>query len=465
MSLGANEKPDKSIDKFESMLKTDDVYFFDAEDFEEITHHYLNHGKGALAQKAVKIGLEQHPASTELKLLEVEIHVFENNLDFAEKMLDELQSLDHTNEEIYIQRANIHSKKDNHEAAIEFLNRALDFAQDSFDIHSLLGMEYLFLDNYEMAKVEFKKCLLVDEQDYASLYNIVHCYEFLDDADGAIYFLNDYLDRNPYCEVAWHQLGKQYFGKNLLKEALTAFDFAIISEDTFIGAYLEKAKVLEKLGRYKDAIENYETTIEIEDPSAFAYLRIGKCHDKLGNIDMAKFYFYQTVHEDPSLDKGWLAITDFYLGQQNFPKALDYISKALNVDDENALFWKKSAEVHTAMHHFEKADNAYKNAVDLGEIDQDTWMAWSKVAVNIGDAYSAIQIITQGLEFSPQNAELKFRLAGVHLLLNETLNAKEHFVEALKIDSSKLELFKLEFPKFSKNVWLNNLIKEHSTSK
>ena len=112
MALESNERPDQSIAKFESMLKTDDVYFFDAEDFEDIIHHYLNNGKITLAKKAIRIGLQQHPGSIELKLLDVEVLVFENHLDQAEQYLDELQLLDSSNEEIFIQRANIFSKKD-----------------------------------------------------------------------------------------------------------------------------------------------------------------------------------------------------------------------------------------------------------------------------------------------------------------------------------------------------------------
>ena len=132
------------------MLKTDDVYFFDAEDFEDIIHHYLNNGKIALAKKAIKIGLQQHPDSIQLKLLDIEVLVFENNLDEAELLLDKLQLLDSSNEEIYIQRANIYSKKDNHEAAINLLYKALELADNGYDIHSLLGMEYLFMDDFKI---------------------------------------------------------------------------------------------------------------------------------------------------------------------------------------------------------------------------------------------------------------------------------------------------------------------------
>ena len=318
MALDSNEKPGQPIAKFESMLKTDDVYFFDAEDFEDIIHHYLNNGKISLAKKAIKIGLQQHPDAIELKLLDVEVLVFENNLDVAEKILDELQLVDPNNEEIYIQRANIYSKKDNHEAAVILLKRALELSEDSFDIYSLLGMEYLFMDDFERAKENFMRCVDFDDQDYSSLYNVIYCFEFLEDYDGAIQYLNEYLERNPYCQVAWHQLGKQYVTKEMYAEAEASFDFAIFSDDTFIGAYFEKGKVLEKLGRYNEAIESYETTIAIEDPTSHAYLRMGVCHEKLENDDMAKFYYYKTVHEDPLLDKGWLAITGKEISRERY---------------------------------------------------------------------------------------------------------------------------------------------------
>ncbi len=458
MALESNERPSRPIAKFESMLKTDDVYFFDAEDFEDIIHHYLNNGKVALAKKAIKIGLKQHPDSIELKLLEVEVLVFENNLDQAELLLDKLQSLDSNNEEIYIQRANIYSKKDNHEAAINLLNKALSLSNNSFDIHSLMGMEYLFMDDFKMAKDSFIKCVSFDAHDYSSLYNVIYCFEFLEDYDGAIYYLNDYLDENPYCEVAWHQLGKQYFSKRLYKEALTAFDFAIISDDTFIGAYYEKGKVLEKLGKYHEAIENYETTIKIEDPTSHAYLRIGKCHEKLKNYDMAKFYYYQTVHEDPLLDKGWLAITDFYYNKRNHKKALYYINKAINIDGENANYWKKNAAISASLKDYDQADFAYKRAVELGNYELNTWLKWADVNHKNDNIISAIQILLQGKEFYPENIKLQYKIAGFQLISDDTINARISLIDALKNDIEKLFLFQEEFPQYGDIEWVQNLI-------
>ncbi|MDF0706360.1 MAG: tetratricopeptide repeat protein [Bacteroidota bacterium] len=458
MALESNEYPDKSISKFESMLKTDDVYFFDAEDFEEIIHHYLNNGKISLGKKAIQIGLEQHPNSMELKLLQVEVLAFEDKFEAAETLLDEIQNINAANEEIYIQRANIRSKQDKHQEAVNLLLEALDVTDHSFDIHSLLGMEYLFMDNYEQAKLSFMRCVEMDDRDYSSLYNVIYCFEFLEDFDGSIHYLNDYLERNPYSEVAWHQLGKMYLAKSLYLEALTAFDFAVISDDSFIGAYFEKGKVLEKLGRYNEAIENYESTISIEDPTSYAFLRLGKCHEKLGNFELAKYYYYHTVHEDPLLDKGWLAITDFHYGQKNFEKALYYINKAINIDGENPKYWKKAAKIYSALNNFDEADFAYKQSVDLGNYELGTWKNWAEVLYKIGDLNSAIQVLIQGLEFYPDNSDLTYKLAGIHLKNKDLDEAKSILSKAMRIDIGKLQQFEKEFPEFIEVDWVKALV-------
>ena len=202
-----------------------------------------------------------------------------------------------SNEEVYIQKANIYSKRKLHKKAIVCLNKILQFNTENAEVYSLIGIEYLFMEDFENAKSNFIKCLNYDDSDYSALYNIVYCFEILEQNENAIEYLNNYLNTNPYCEVAWHQLGKQYlFFKNYIK-AITAFDFAIISDEYFIGAYIEKGRALEKINKFTDAIENYKLIIALKDESSYPLLRMGICNDKLGNYKNCLLYTSDAADE------------------------------------------------------------------------------------------------------------------------------------------------------------------------
>lgn len=459
MEFSQDRNNNLSLTKFESMLKTNNVLFFDSNEFENIIHHYLNQGKVALAKKAIKLGLEQHPSSITLKLFKVEIFVFENKLKEANILLDELHDLEPTNEEVYIQKANILSKEDDHEKAIEVLKYALQLADDNADLYSLIGMEYLFLDQFENAKSYFMKCLEEDLEDYSALYNVIYCFDFLDQKTEAITYLNTYLDKNPYCEVAWHQLGRQYFELELYSKALNAFDFAIISDDTFVGAYLEKGKVLEKLKRYNEAIENYSITLKLEDPTSFALLRIGNCHEKLGQEDLAVQYYYRTVHEDPLLDKGWIAITKFYSRKKNYQKALYYINKAINIDSENVIYWKLYAQINHKLNFLEEAERGHKRAIELGNYELDTWLIRGDLLNELGEPEAATFNLIQAAEFYPENAEIEFRLAGLYFTLLETEKATYHLKNAMRFNPDHIIILEELFPEVYHSTTVKNLLK------
>ncbi|WP_372918029.1 tetratricopeptide repeat protein [Salegentibacter sp.] len=456
MQLSHNDENHFSLTRFESMLKTNDVLFFDSNEFENIINFYLENGKIALAKKAVKLGLAQHPSSTNLKLFKVEILVFEDKLDLADGLLSELQDLEASNEEIYIQKAQIFSKRDEHLKAIQMLELALENTLDEAEVFSLIGMEYLFLEDFENAKYSFMKCLEADEEDYSALYNIMYCFDFLDQKEEAIDYLNMYLDKNPYCEVAWHQVGKQYFDLKDYQKALSAFDFAIISDDNFIGAYLEKGKVLEKLGRYNEAIENYKITLELDDPTSFAYLRIGKSFEKLGLDELALKHYKQCVHEDPLLDKGWIAITDFHIRTKNFQKALYYINKAISIDEENVLYWKRFAKINNRLKLYEEAEYGYKKSLELGNYELETWIKRCDILIDLGEYGIAINNLNQALEFHPDSAEIEFRLAGLYFNLNEGEKAYYHLNNGLKLDAEYYIIIEELFP----NIFQRKSVKE-----
>lgn len=453
-----------SLSRFESMLKTNKVFFFDSEEFEEIILHYLDMGKASLAKKALKLALEQHPKSTGLKLVQIEMLIYDDKLDAADKMLNELYAIEPHNEEIYIQKANIYSKRDQHEKAIEELKKALQFTDDYADVYNLMGMEYLFMDNLELAKHNFIKCLEVDIEDQSALYNVVYCFEFLDQQKDAIAYLEKYIEKNPYSEIAWHQQGRLSYSIKNYENALRCFDYATLIDDQFIGAFMEKGKSLEKLKRFEEAIEAYERTIELEDPTSYALLRIGKCHEKLGHKAEAIKFYNQTVHEDPLLDKGWIAITDFYIRLKNYQKALFYVNKALAIDNENQLYWKRYATINRQMNFYEEAEFGYRKAVEFGDAHLDTWLFWVDILQFLGEFDSAIQTLLQASEFFPDEYEIEYRLAGMYYMLQQNDKGKFHLANGLRLNSNNRTLLEELFPVVWDKKIVQNVISKYLKS-
>tara|TARA_R110001583_G_scaffold123082_1_gene274407 strand:- start:27154 stop:28548 length:1395 start_codon:yes stop_codon:yes gene_type:complete len=435
-----------SLSKFESMLKTNSVYFFDSVEFEEIIHYYLDSGKNSLAKKAIKLGLSQHPNSVLLKLLWAELLIFDNDIEKATSLLKELQAIEPTNEEVYVQQANICSKRDNHSGAINLLKIALEYTDDESDILSMIGMEYLFLDNFEEARLNFIKCLQVDFEDYSSLYNIIYCFDMQNMHEKAVEYLESYIDNDPYSEVAWHQLGRQYFILKNFEKALNAFDYAVLIDELFVGGYLEKAKTLEELNRYEEAIDNYKITLELDDATSFVFLRIGTCFEKLNKPTLAIQYYKKSVHEDPLLDKGWIAIATLYAKEKKFGKALYHINKAIEIDDQNTIYWRKYAEINLNLDLFEEAINGFQQCILLKDYDLTIWLGLSDTLSFLGEYEDAFKNLVKATSFFEDFAEIEYRLSGLCFKFKNHQKGAAHLKAALAIDFENYFVLEELFP-------------------
>ena len=461
MQQFSNNNDNLPLSKFELMLKTNSVYFFDSNEFEEIILFYVDNGKFSLAKKALQLGLEQHPACVALKLIQVELLILDEKLDKAEKILEELMEIEPSNEEVFIQKATIYSKRGEHRRAVESLQTALLFADEDAEILSMIGMEYLFLEEFDTARMNFAKSLEVEYENYSSLYNVIYCYDMEKRHLEAIEYLNQYIEKDPYSEIAWHQLGRQHYIVFDYANALQAFEYAILIDDSFIGAHLEKAKTLEELGRYEEAIDFYHKTMELDTPTSFAYLRIGKCYEKLDKKKEAIEFYNKTVNEDPLLDKGWLALSDIFIENHNYHKALFYVNKALSIDEENHLYWHKFAEINLKLNLFEEAVRAYYKCIGLQDDRLEVFVALADVLHFLGEFHEGIRVLLDARELYEDEAEIAYRLAGLHLLVQKEKESCYFMEMALKSEPEDLEMVLKLFPSMSENEQIQALIRRY----
>ncbi len=457
----SNENRKLALSKFENMLKSNKVFFFDSEEFEEIVYFYLDTGKIKLANKAIELSLSQHPSSIRLKLIKVELLIFENRLKDAEKLIFQLEKIDPNFDEVYIQKAAILSKQNLHAKAIEVLKIALKYTDDLIDIHSLIGMEYLFIEQFDVAANHFKICLDLDNDDYTALYNVIYCLDMNELHNEAVTFLNNFIDENPFSEVAWHQLGRQYYYLEKYNEAIRAFDYAILVDEYFVGAYFEKAKILEIQNKYEEAISNYLMTLELDDPTAFCYLQIANCYEKLENSKQAMRFYYKATQEDPMMEESWLHLVKVYLNEDNVQKALYFIQKALEVDPTNKDYLNLFAEVNIKLNLFEEAAVAFRDSITLGEDRTEIFLALADVYHFIGDYQDAIEILIRAKDLIEDLVEITYRLSGNYLLLRNEKEGLFHLENALKKDFNYFGIMKDVFPNVFEKESVKKLITKY----
>jgi DNA phosphorothioation-dependent restriction protein DptG len=122
----------------------------------------------------------------------------------------------------------------------------------------------------------------------------------------------------------------------------------------------------------------------------------------LGKMIWPLQFFNKTIKDDALLDKGWIAITKFYMKRLDYHKALKFINKAVNIDGENVLYWKLYATINKRLNFLEEAEIGYKRTLELGNYELDTWLDRSDILIALGEydasiynLYSSVRILSR----------------------------------------------------------------------
>jgi tetratricopeptide (TPR) repeat protein len=280
--------------------------------------------------------------------------------------------------------------------------------------------------------------------------------------EKAISYLEYYIDtKNPYSHSVWLQLGRKYSVIGSYEKALRAFDYAVLINENSIVSYLEKARTLERLKRYKEAIDNYKVSFRKGKPTSFSLLRVGRCYEKLSMNLSALQYYKRAVQDDPLLDKAWIAIAEIHLKNGNNAKvALAAIKKALEVDQLNPYYWKQYATANLNSNMYEEAVLGFSKCLDLKEHKLDVYLGLFDVLFILGDYKDALSTLQDARTNFPDSAEIEYRLSGIHFMLNEKKIGKEILEHALTLDFEKKYILSLLFPKVYNSSRIQKLINE-----
>ena len=262
---------------------------------------------------------------------------------------------------------------------------------------------------------------------------------------AAIEALNKVLEYDPYCEVAWHQLGKVYLKSGKFDDALSAFEFSIISDETFTGAYIEKGKLLESLGRLNEAILNYEFALKTTESNAFIQNSIGRCHEKLGNNTVAEEFYFKSVELEPTNENCWLSLIIFLVSQKKLKKAKLYLEKSLIINGDSIKLWKNNAELCIKLEKEKEIFESCQKLFSLGHYGSSVIIKIIDFFLKKKDWKKAHTIAENAFSFCPNNRNLEIRIAGCCFHMNK-IDEGTYLLNSNQMDKSDKKKFFLLFP-------------------
>lgn len=435
------------IEGFEQMLDNREYKYYDSEDLVEIIEFYIEVNDSEYAKRALDFAEKMHPENLDIKIKKIEYLLSINELKRSAKLIQELKDVAANELDYLLVQARFWGMKNMPRKAINFYEKALEIDDEETDfICNCIGNEYLNLDEVHSALIAFRRALKFNPENDYSFYSIIQCFEEIHNPDECIEFLKDFIDDNPYSEVAWLQLGMLYNHKKMYQEAINALDYVIAINPNSIAGHANKAVSLEELGDYNQAIETLEETLEYDDSPAVTHFKIGELYEKLEKPQKALKSYHIAIKEDPQLDKVWAKSAALYDKMGNLEEAEYYIHRAIELNADNSEYYTSSTYYSLKQMKFEEALKSLEKLVELKPLVFNTWFAYVETLIAIGEYEQAIAVLLTGALKNFNRAEFFYQLSNVYYLIDQDQLGNEALRNALSLDKNIKEMMIENYP-------------------
>ncbi|KZV74782.1 TPR-like protein [Peniophora sp. CONT] len=318
------------------------------------------------------------------------------------------------------QMAGIARIKENFPVAIDYFQRVLSLQPDNGEIWSALGHCYLMQDELQKAYQAYQH----------ALYSLPNPKE------------------NP---KLWYGIGILYDRYGSLDNAEEAFASVLKMDKDFD----KSNEVLFRLGiiykqqtKYSESLRCFEQILR-NPPSPLAnadiYFQIGHVHEQQGHFDRARDAYTRVVQENPTHAKvlqqlGWLYHQDG-TSFQDQDLAIQYLTKSLEADPGDAQSWYLLGRAFMAGQKYNKAYEAYQQAVYRDGRNPTFWCSIGVLYFQINQYRDALDAYSRAIRINPYIPEVWYDLGSLYESCNNQIgDAIDAYARAAELDPNNASI-------------------------
>ena len=205
---------------------------------------------------------------------------------------------------------------------------------------------------------------------------IAASYFFTKQYDKSLANCQKSLEIKPNDAFVWQTLAGIYYElsdlPNTLKANRKLFDITRNSDYIYRCAQI---KFVRKM--YPEAIEDANLALSVERCDNMALEVLGNCYLALGDKARAEKYYSDIIGCNPTDAKSYFPRGNYYLGQREYHRAIEDLSKYIELDGSNLTVLTMRASAFISLNTIDKAIPDLSNAATLGG-DNDVYFMLAK---------------------------------------------------------------------------------------
>ncbi len=425
---------EQNLKELDSRLKAGESPFFSPETYNRLIQHFIQTKNLSKALRVAKMGVEQNPFSLELKIQKAQTYALLGKTDKALGIISDIENLYPNDADLLQMKGELLISSGQFESGIECLNKMLPFSDNVSEIQFQIGMAYEYLEQHKNAISHFRLALEENPAHEEAITELIHCAEVSNKMPACVRYFQRRIDKDPYDSYAWYYLGLAHVQQNDFEQAADNFEYATAINDDFDKAQLNLAHTYMNLGEFEKAFEAYLTTLDLVGENANLFCHIGASKEKQADFGTALKYYKKASELDEQSDEAYFGMAVCLYEKEKWLESVHFYKKATQIASYVQHYWIGLAESEHQLGNWQATKDAFEKAASILNFTPEIWVKWANAFHKEGDLKNAIEIIKEGLEEIPDNAELNYRMCAYNLLAGDYKTALEYLDISLAIN-------------------------------
>ncbi|KAH9891250.1 hypothetical protein C8Q73DRAFT_651587 [Cubamyces lactineus] len=323
------------------------------------------------------------------------------------------------------QVAGIARIKENYPKAIEYFQAALQLQGDNGEVWSALGHCYLMQDDLQKAYAAYQQALYFlpsPKEDPKLWYGIGILYDRYGSLDHAEEAFSSVLKMDKDFDKAneiLFRLGIIYKQQGKYQESLECFDRILRNPPSPLAhadIWFQIGHVFEQQRDHVRARDAYERVVQENPNHAKVLQQLGWLYHQDGssfqNQELAIQYLTKSLEAEPGDAQSWYLLGRAFMAGQKYNKAYEAYQQAVYRDGRNPTFWCSIGVLYFQINQYRDALDAYSRAIRINPYISEVWFDLGSLYESCNNQISdAIDAYARAAELDPSNTAITQRLA------------------------------------------------------